>query len=96
MHELTAVRDSAAATADNCIKAVQARLQAYLTRCSGVCAATYPVLSLVGHSITSIPVTSIPCERVFSTTVTARLASSFSSPQAVYAYAYTVVLFLVF
>ena len=44
-----------------------------------VSAATYPV----GHCIISIPVTRIPCERLFSTAVTARLASSLSSPQAV-------------
>jgi len=57
-----------------------------------VSAAKYPVLSLVGHCIISIPVTSILCEWLFSTAVTARLASSFSSPQAVYAYAVVPVL----
>jgi len=48
-----------------------------------VSATTYRVLLLSGHHITSIPVTSIPCERLFSTAVTARLAPSFSSRQVV-------------
>ena len=48
-----------------------------------VSSATYPVLLLAGHHITSIPVTIVPCERLFSTAVTAQLASLFSSPQAV-------------
>jgi len=39
-------------------------------------------LYLAGHHVTSIPVTSVPCERLFSTAVTAQLASLFSSPQA--------------
>ena len=38
-----------------------------LTRCSGGVCLPYPILSLVAHRIVSIPATSVPCERLFST-----------------------------
>jgi len=66
------------ATLDDCITAVQARLQVYLStpvlkklvdllQWWRVSTATYPVLSLVAYRIMSIPATSVPCEPLFST-----------------------------
>ena len=86
---------NSAATPDDCIKAVQVELQAYLSQPVldksadplqwwRVTGATYPVLSLVARRIMSIPAISVPCERLFSTAgiIVNDLHSSLS-PQAV-------------
>jgi len=57
---------------------VQAELQACLAKLAceksvdplqwwSLAAAVYPVLSLVAHRVLSFPVTSVPCERLFTT-----------------------------